>query len=122
MGAAASAAVTAPVAAQVAAAEPETVVVHATRSCVSQQADGSRVLSYDCLTAELQASAEGQGTERIGALDARALTGRGNPEALGTFSFTASQIRMGKNFGHSVFPERPAPPTTTHPMLPAGKP
>ena len=118
MGAAASAAATAPGAAQVAAAEPETVVVHATRSCVTEQADGSRTLSYDCLTAELQASAEGQGDGHTPTLDARALTGRGNPEALGTFSYTATAIRMVKNFGHSVYPERPAapsPPTACFP-------
>ena len=119
MGAAASAAATAPGAAQAAAAEPETVVVHASRSCVIQQADGSRALSYDCLNAGLQASAEGQ--EHVPTIDAKALTGRGNPEALGTFSFTATSIRMGKNFGHSVYPERPPAPTT-NPMLPGGKP
>lgn len=104
------------------ASQSETVVVHGTKSCVTEQADGSRTLAYDCLTARLQESAEGQGAGQIPPLDAKALTGRGNPEALGTFSYTATQIRMGKNFGHSVYPERPPQPSFSHPIFPGGKP
>jgi hypothetical protein len=118
MGAVAASAASTSAAAEV--SQSETVVVHGAKSCVTVDADGSRTLAYDCLTAGLQASAEEQGPGQVPTLDAKALTGRGNPEALGTFSFTATSIRMGKNFGHSVFPERPTAPVTTNVLFPKG--
>ena len=120
MGAVAASAASTSAAAEV--SQSETVVVHGAKSCVTVDADGSRTLAYDCLTAGLQASAEEQGPGQVPTLDAKALTGRGNPEALGTISFTASQIRMGKNFGKSVYPERPPQPSFSHPIFPGGKP
>lgn len=99
----------------------ETVVVRGAKSCVIEQADGSRALSYDCLNAGLQQNTEGEGAGNVPTLDARALTGRGNPEALGTFSYTATAIRMGKNFGKSVYPERPPATSYTSVPLPKGE-
>lgn len=95
----------------------ETVVVHGASSCSAEQTDGSRALSFDCLNAQL---AEGD-LLHVPDLKAVDAAGRGNPERLGTFSYTATQIRMGGNFGKSAKPERPPAPTYTNALLPGGK-
>jgi len=97
----------------------ETVIVHGKTSCSAEQPDGTRALSFDCLNAQLS---DGEGaspqTPDLKALDA---IGRGNPEQLGTFSYTATQIRMGSAFGKSVKPERPPATITSSVLLPRGK-
>lgn len=94
----------------------ETVVVHGS-CCSSDDAEGGRRLSFDCLNAELKESSAEKAPD-FKAVDA---AGRGNPEKLGTFSYTATQIRMGKNFGKSIYPERPPAPSLTNAFFHGGK-
>jgi len=117
MSAAASTA--APVLAQAAPPQSatETVIVHGSHSCTATNPDGTRSLSFACLNAELM-DGDAAHVPNLKALDA---AGRGNPEALGIFSYTATQIRMGSNFGKSVKPERPAPTSYTNAILPGAK-
>jgi len=62
--------------------------------------------SYGCLNQELRHTAESASRAMI-APDVRA----GSPApATGTFNRTATQERLGNAFGHSVVPQRPAPP------------
>jgi hypothetical protein len=97
----------------------ETVVVRGAPFCLSKpDAKGTRNLSFDCLNAELKEGAEVEA--QVPGFKAADAAGRGNPEKLGTFSYTATQIRMGSNFGKSVKPERPPAPSTANVLLPAG--
>ncbi len=106
-------------AASAAAQPPETVVDHGAKCCVAADADGSHALSFDCLNAQLSDVAHAPSP--MPTLKAADAVGRGNPEALGTASTTATQIRMGSAFGTSVHPERPTQPVA-HPVPPGGRP
>lgn len=116
IGAAASSAVAAPKTDEP--AVPETVIVRGTASCSEAQPDGTRALSWSCLNASLQAREE---DPPIPVLHAKDATGRGNPEALGTFSFTATSIRMGNAFGKSAIPQRPSAPVYSNNFHPGAK-
>lgn len=106
IGAAASAS-----AAARAADTPETVIVHGSLVCGEADKSGSRTLSFACLNAALATEPP---PLQVPDLKARDEVGRGNPEALGTFSYTGTSIRMGSNFGKSVTPERPATTVPTN--------
>ncbi len=99
----------------------ERVIVHGAPSCVVETSGGEHTLSVECLNARLRDS-HGTGEQSLAELKAVDAVGRGNPETVGTFSYTATAVRMGANFGHSVKPERPAAPGYAHPIAPGGKP
>ena len=92
---------------------PETVIVHGSLICSETSGDGTRRIVVACLNAALATEPPPLQVPDIKARDA---AGRGNPEALGTFSYTGTSIRMGANFGKSVTPERPAATVTANPI------
>ncbi len=62
--------------------------------------------SYDCINAQLGAVA--QGTQRFSS-DANApVTSSSSSNVVGTFNQSATANRLGRNFGKSVTPYRPA--------------
>lgn len=82
----------------------ETVIIFGGKTCILDGPDGTRQLSFSCLNALLTAvSVPGI---QIPDVKARDIVGRGNPEAMATFSYTALSIMLGNNFGHSVIPQR----------------
>ncbi len=98
------------------AAEPETVIVYGNASCIAMHADGSRSLSLDCLNASLKAAAEGR-SPQAHIFNVSDAAGSGAPNQSGTFSFTATAIHLGSNFGNAVTPQRPTPPSTSNPII-----
>ncbi len=71
-------------------------------------------IDYACLNGQLQTAAKGAPPARSAAdaVTSQATT----PSKAGTFSFSATSQRMGKNFGHSAQPYRPPPPVYTNPV------
>ncbi len=94
------------------------VQVQAPSSCVDVQVQGARSISFDCLNQQLKADAQQGDTPPT--VTAKDVTGNGAPTTVGTFSYTGTSIRMGNAFGHSAIPQRPAPPSLTNVLLPAG--
>jgi len=93
------------------------VKVEAAAPCVAVQVEGARSLSFDCLNQELKDSAQTR-QDTAPAVTAKDVTGTGAPTAVGTFSFTATSIRMGNAFGHSAIPQRPPTPSFTSAFMP----
>lgn len=85
---------------------PVHVQAPATASCVDVQVEGAESLSFDCLNQQLKAAAQDQADNQPAA-GARDVTGTGAPTSVGTFSYTATSIRMGDAFGRSATPQRP---------------
>ncbi len=98
---------------------PPLKVEGTTPSCVDVQVEGARSISYDCLNKALKDSATGADAGPH-PFDAKDAVGNGAPNQVGTFSYTGTSIRMGNAFGHSAIPQRPAPPSFTNVLLPAG--
>jgi hypothetical protein len=102
-------------------AEPVTLPpVHvdgATPSCVDVQVQDARSLSFDCLNQNLKDAAQDHGPTAP-AVTAKDVTGSGAPTTVGTFSYTATSIRMGNAFGHSATPQRPPAPSFTSALVP----
>jgi hypothetical protein len=96
------------------------VQVGAPPSCVDVQVQGERSLSFDCLNAKLKADAE-QPTDAPPTVTAKDSAGNGAPNTVGTFSFTATSIRMGNSFGHSAIPQRPPAPSFSNALIPRAK-
>ncbi len=88
-------------------------------SCIDVQVQGARSLSFDCLNQTLKADAQQPG-DAPPTVTAKDVTGAGAPTTVGAFSYTGTAIRMGNAFGHSAIPQRPAPPSFTNALLPAG--
>lgn len=85
-------------------------------SCISVEVNGSRSPSYDCLSRMMAP----QGDTASGSLpqfDSAAVINRGGNQ-LGLFNRAATQIRMGSNFGHSVYPNTPARTSPPNPLVP----
>lgn len=93
----------------------ETVIVHGNLICSQAGSDGARNLSFACLNAALVR--EEVPPLQVPGLKARDAVSRDNPEALGTFSYAATAIRMGANFGKSVYPERPNTPSYSNSIV-----
>jgi hypothetical protein len=74
--------------------------------CVDVQVEGERSPAFDCLNEKLKATAQSAMPADPHAV-IREVVGNGEPNKVGTFSFTATSIRMGSNFGKSAFPQRP---------------
>jgi hypothetical protein len=108
-------------AASAAQAEPVTLPpVHVdgtTPSCVDVQVQDARSLSFDCLNQTLKDAAQDHSTTPP-AVTAKDVTGSGAPTTVGTFSYTATSIRMGNAFGHSATPQRPPAPSFTSALVP----
>ena len=75
-------------------------------SCISVQVNGQPTPSYDCLNAQLWASAH-SATPLDPQIGMKTVIGNGEPNRLGLATPTAASIRMGSNFGKSVTPQRP---------------
>lgn len=73
-----------------------------------------------CLNGELQAAARA-GQPLPSAVDATTAQAT-VPSKVGTFSYSATQQRMGQNFGKSATPYRPPTPTYTTPTVPGPRP
>ena len=93
------------------------VHVEANPSCVDVQVEGARSLSFDCLNQELKDAAQDH-ADTAPAVSAKDVTGTGAPTTVGTFSYTATSIRMGNAFGHSAIPQRPPAPSFTSALVP----
>lgn len=93
------------------------VKVEAAPSCVDVQVEGARSLSFDCLNQNLKDAAQDHGAAPP-AVTAKDVTGSGAPTTVGTFSHTATSIRMGNAFGHSAIPQRPPTPSFTSALVP----
>ncbi|MES2452011.1 MAG: hypothetical protein V4610_15745 [Pseudomonadota bacterium] len=99
------AAVPAPLAAQ----QHLSVSSHDTVVVTGRRTPGCASGDLPCLDAELKAAAKRPALPAIGATAAEATT----PSRVGTFSHTATAQRMGRNFGRSAQPYRPAAPAYT---------
>jgi hypothetical protein len=86
------------------------------QSCIEVDVEGTRSLSFDCLNASLQAAAL-SAPPPTHVYDVYDAVGSGAPTQVGTFSFTATAIQMGNAFGHSAFPQRPAAPVYSNPIV-----
>jgi hypothetical protein len=86
-------------------------------SCVDVQVQDARSLSFDCLNLNLKDAAQDHGPTAP-AVTAKDVTGSGAPTTVGTFSYTATSIRMGNAFGHSATPQRPPAPSFTSALVP----
>ncbi len=81
-------------------------------SCSAPSAGGARGIDYDCLNSALKTAASAGQPPLPGA---DATTDQANvPSRVGTFSYSATSERMGKNFWHSATPYRPPPPVYGH--------
>jgi hypothetical protein len=100
----------APTLASAAPAQPPEVVVNGKpERCPAPSAHG---IDYACLNAALKADTAPP-LAPAPAIDAT--TRKADvPSKVGTFSYTATAQRMGKNFGHSASPYRPPPPVYGH--------
>ncbi len=79
------------------------------QTCVDVEVEGVRQPAFDCLNQQLKAAAQSASTIDPNA-QLKAVVGNGEPNKVGTFSYTGESIRMGSNFGKSAFPQRPAAP------------
>lgn len=93
------------------------VQVHAPSSCVDVQVQGARSLSFDCLNQQLKDASQ-EHSDSAPTLSAKDAAGTGAPTTTGTFSYTATAIRMGNSFGHSAIPQRPPAPSFTSALAP----
>jgi hypothetical protein len=90
---------------------------HPPAACpLSAQARGP---DYACLNRQLQTAA-GAAQPPVPTIDAAAREAQ-SPSRAGTFSQAATAERLGKNFGVSARPYRPAPPAYAQPIT-AGRP
>ncbi|WCM25949.1 hypothetical protein NDN01_18230 [Sphingomonas sp. QA11] len=73
-----------------------------------------------CLNRELQTAAK---SGQVAPSAAGDTTSRANvPSKVGTFSFSATAQRVGRNFGKSATPYRPPAPVFTSPVMPGPRP
>ena len=75
-------------------------------SCITVQVNDQPTPAFDCLNAQLQASAH-SATPLDPQLGMKSVIGNGEPSRLGLATPSAASIRMGANFGKSTTPQRP---------------
>ncbi len=80
---------------------------------------GTGAIDYACLNAQLETAVKDArpASSAAAAVTADATT----PSKAGTFSFSATAQRMGKNLGHSAQPYRPSAPTYATPIRGAAR-
>jgi hypothetical protein len=106
------------------AAEPEPlpttqlpkVIVTAHADSSSCMGDEAAHVSYDCLNAELTALVARQHNPQSVLRTVVSQSVPRTPTAQGLYNQTATRIRMGGNFGISVYPHRPSP-NTRNPLI-----
>lgn len=81
-------------------------------TCVQVRIAGQKPSPYDCLNQQLQQQA--QGTQ--GAPSVPPVTAASPSNETGTFNQQGIAEQYGKNFGKSVIPYRPPPPTYSSPL------
>lgn len=87
--------------------------------CSPQARGRSKGIDFACLNHQVQAAAAaGQPTPSA---DQTVTSQANTPSKVGTFSFSATSERMGKNLGHSARPYRPPAPTYSN-AITAGRP
>jgi hypothetical protein len=93
---------------------PEVLVTGraAAEPCANDAASG-----YACVNAELAALVARQRPAQQLFDDVVDASLPQTPTAQGLFNQTAMRIRMGSNFGHSVYPQRPAPASFRPPLI-----
>lgn len=84
-------------------------------SCISVEVDGSRSPGYECLS-QLLTPAQKDIEKRAAQISSESIAEQSS-NALGLFNRAATQTRMGRAFGHSVTPHRPAPVPQMPPLL-----
>ncbi|MDZ4190958.1 MAG: hypothetical protein U1D65_02990 [Pseudomonas sp.] len=74
--------------------------------CINVEVNGYKALSYECLSQQL-VNPNGAAATRKNQDAMNVPVHRRAPNQLGLFNQSATQIRMGNNFGRSVSPQRP---------------
>lgn len=85
-------------------------------SCISVEVNGSRSPSYDCLS-RMMTPPDDAASHSLPQFDSAEVINRGGNQ-LGLFNRAATQIRMGSNFGHSVYPNKPPRTPPPNPLVP----
>lgn len=85
-------------------------------SCVEVEVNGYRTLSIECLNRQLMVDPAKTSRRDTPPLASEAVA-RMPSNRLGLFNRAATQVRMGRNFGRSAFPQRPAPPKPPSPLM-----
>jgi hypothetical protein len=78
------------------------------KSCIDVDVNGTHTPSYDCLSQQL-APKQPPGNVESPGLSSSDIANRPSNQ-IGLYNQSATRIRMGNNFGKSVFPQRPPPP------------
>ncbi len=86
-------------------------------SCIEVRIAGEVATDFSCVNAAMKNTIDR--SRRETKLDTT-LGPQSSSAALGTFNIAAEKLRMGQNFGHSIYPYRPAPPVYA-PILGAPK-
>ncbi|MGA4475677.1 hypothetical protein ACPA2M_22145 [Ectopseudomonas chengduensis] len=74
--------------------------------CINVEVNGYKALSYECLSQQL-ANPEGNAAVRRNQEAMQVPVHQRPSNQMGLFNQSATQIRMGNNFGRSVTPQRP---------------
>ncbi|MFS8977549.1 hypothetical protein PO002_24060 [Cupriavidus necator] len=89
--------------------------------CVEVEVNGERAPSFPCLTQKLQPTNPARPVRPDSGLAAEAITQRPSNQ-LGLYNQAGTSHRMGNTFGTSVYPQRPANPVSTAPVIPHAQP
>jgi hypothetical protein len=84
------------------------------QTCVQVQIQGQKPNPYDCLNQQLQSQAQG-GTQSSPSLP---LAANAPSNKVGTFNEQGVKEQYGQNFGKSVIPFRPPPPSFSNSLHP----
>jgi len=74
--------------------------------CINVEVNGYKALSYECLSQQL-ANPDGNAAVRRNQEAMYVPVHQRPSNQMGLFNQSATQIRMGNNFGRSVMPQRP---------------
>ncbi len=86
-------------------------------TCAPDTTSGAK-LDHACLNARL-AGMRSQTDPLPAHPSTEDIIGHGEPNKVGTFSYSGTKQQLGSSFGHSVIPQRPPPPPPYHPPLSA---
>ena len=84
------------------------------QTCVQVQIQGQKPNPYDCLNQQLQQQVQGTGQTQ----PKLPLTSSSPSNQVGTFNEQGLKQQYGQNFGKSVVPFRPPPPTFSNALHP----
>jgi hypothetical protein len=105
--------------AQTTSVDPVVVTAKRPPDCTpAKGANGGDAPNYACLNAQLAHTAASAAPQPAGR-STFDIAGAGQPNKVGTFSWTGTAEMLGSNFGKSAFPQRPPPPARYSPPLSA---